>query len=498
MKKAAPGLASDTKRPKKKGGRAEDLIDFGGAPHQGTPDYPGGQLAWLEACLKYQMVVIAVGRRVGKTTFVRFLYLREAAVTPGLYQACYMAQNHKRAWAFYDSMLQAWEKIGLVKRHRDQGQDRWIETHSISWGDEPTVNEGAVFHFWSGEPGAHQGTAGEGLNRAVIDEAPLIEEKAWTSTLSPMLTTTRGKGLIIGSPYPDGVGFDWVEREWMKGQPGTKTYDPTYHSFSAPSESNPYNPRDWLKHQRARCMSKAEEACQYDGTFSRDLGAVFENLDSAFVLDYRDEGNIWTHSDPVKTASYVMGIDWGESIDSTVVTIWDIDTCTQVCAARFQKVPYEDQLKTIDMLIRRYEPHVMAEEKEVGRQLVKVLKIRYGDRVTGVVTAASGQWGKAGVITECRRRFQNKTWRFMNIPEQRDEFRLFSRKVLPAGGFRYEAPPGRHDDWVMSTAMASYRLPIADPKPERVVEAAPGAFTPEWMDWARKLNGPRRGYGRRR
>lgn len=110
-------------------GRESDLVEFEGIPHAGTPLYPGGQRAWLDACLSHPIVVIAVGRRVGKTTFVRFLWRQEAAMHKGFYVAAYMAQNHARAWGLYDLLLQSWGQVpGLIKRHRDQGQDRWIET----------------------------------------------------------------------------------------------------------------------------------------------------------------------------------------------------------------------------------------------------------------------------------------------------------------------------------------------------------------------------------
>lgn len=463
-------------------------------PHAGTPDHPGGQLAILRACYDYDVVVVAYGRQSGKSTLFRFLIYDEGAKHDGYYVCGYMAQGHPQAFGMYDLVLSSYGESGIVKRYRDSGQDRWIEFKPYG------RNSGARIYFWSGDEEAHAGAAGKALNRGVIDEASLVPESAWQNSMRPMFNATNGKALIIGSPYPEGVGFDWFEREWMKGLPGG---EPKYKSFNAPSESNPFANRDKIALGRKGCPSKAIEQCQYDGCFSRDLGAVFENLDAAFTLTYTDEGNRWVGEKPNKSATYLMGVDWGEKYDWTVVTIWDVATCNQVYLARFQG-DYEPQLATVSELIEAYNrPVVMADAKEVGRECVKLLRRRYGEAVNGVTWAATGQWGKNAAVTGARVRFQNKSWRFLNVPWQREEFRLFSRKTLDGGGVKYMAPPGRHDDAVMSTLCAAFRLPVREddsqtssPNPYvyKPDDDAPAPHSAGWFDWLRRINGP----GRRR
>ena len=41
-------------------------LEMGAKPHSGTPDHPGGQVAWILACLEYRLVCILCGRDVGK------------------------------------------------------------------------------------------------------------------------------------------------------------------------------------------------------------------------------------------------------------------------------------------------------------------------------------------------------------------------------------------------------------------------------------------------
>ena len=463
-------------------------------PHQGTPDHPGGQLAILRACYEYDVVVVAYGRQSGKSTLFRFLIYDEGAKHDGYYVCGYMAQGHPQAFQMYDAVLSAYQPSGIVKRFRDSGQDRWIEFHPYG------RNSGARIYFWSGDEEAHAGAAGKALNRGVIDEASLVPESAFVNTMAPMFNATNGRALIIGSPYPEGEGFDWFERAWLRGVDGP-TRDPKYKAFNAPSESNPFASREKIALGRRTCPSKAIEQCQYDGCFSRDLGAVFDNLDAAFVLPYKDEGNRWLGAPPDKNRQYIIGIDWGERFDWTVISVWDRLTCEQVYLARFQGL-YEEQLLTVAELVDKYnDAIVMADAKEVGRECVRLLRRRYGERVTGVVWAATGVWGKNAAVTGARVRFQNKSWKFLNVPWQREEFRLFSRKQLDGGGVKYQSPPGRHDDAVMSTLCAAFRLPVreddaptssANPYVYAPTDDAPERMSAGWMDWVRTLNGPRR------
>ncbi|MGB0686127.1 MAG: hypothetical protein ACPGQD_08135, partial [Planctomycetota bacterium] len=237
------------------GGRQEKLIlppiTSGAKPHTGTEEYPGGQVEVIEACLHFDVVVLCVGRRAGKTTCAAFLLMEEGARTEGVYFAAYVAQGHPQAEEMFEVLKQEWEMAGLLIRSKNKGQDRWCELRPFG------RNAGMKVWFWSGEKGAHKQCLGKGLHRLIIDEAGVIPVEAWSQTFSPMLVDRPGRALIIGTARPDGIGFAWFHDEWIAGQrtldgKPNKAYDDGYRSYSWPSESNPKLGREWIRKGRAR------------------------------------------------------------------------------------------------------------------------------------------------------------------------------------------------------------------------------------------------------
>ena len=87
--------------------------------------------------------------------------------------------------------------------------------------------------------------------------------------------------------------------------------------------------------------------------------------------------------------------------------------------------------------------------------------------------------------------FQQKAWSLINVPWQREEFRLFSRiKRGPnTTGFKYSAPSGAHDDSVAATLYAAYGLPFVRGNKLTLEPERPKTYTKEWWDLHVGLNG---------
>lgn len=456
------------------------------APHDGAGGYPG-QVTWIQACYAYRVVSIAVGRQVGKTTTVGFLFLEEPAHHKGFYYGAYMAQGHPQAREMYGKCLEAYEGGKIVKASRDNGQDRWIEL--IAYNN----NKGAKIYFVSGDEEAHIGFQGKALHRGVADEASHLPEAAYSATMVPMFNATKGRALILGSPYPEGIGFDWFERIWRKGDLDNPDRDPDYISFNAPSESNPHGDKWIIKSGRDGAINRQFEMCLYDGLFAKDTGAVFTNLEANFsIKGYKDEGNVWVSEQYTPKHRYVAGLDFGSVKDYSVLTIFTNEPHPrQVLLARFRG-DLTPQLVAIDKILARYnKPLIYVEGHESGVMISQMMRQKYGDACRVVKWSRGGQWDKESSVLRGQDFFQSAGWSLMDIKWQRDEFRLFSRvarskKNIGSSGFQYGAPNGCHDDAVAACLYAAYGLPLVHGAKLVLADETPKPMTAEWWDLIRK------------
>lgn len=450
------------------GPRKSYELTLGNRPHEGARGYLG-QMAWLEACLLYTFVVLAMGRRAGKTTLVPFVFLEDMAqLGPEFYVAAYMSQGHPQSKEMFRACLEAWEGANLVTdSHQDEGQDRWIELRGIN------DCTGAKIYFVSGESTAHPGFHGKGLHRAVIDEASLTPMEAFYQTIVPMLAG-GGKALVIGSPYPEGEGFAWFEDIWKKGEVGGERRDENYLSFNAPTECNPTLSDKMIGILRAACQSKEDELCLFDGLFAKDTGVVFTHLKTTFSLPCEEveTNRRWVGRAPRLGEPVAIGLDFGESEkgDATIAAAFSLETFDQLEVIRLRGVLYEDQVPILDEFYRRMGPNtiVVADGRAHGGHVVSVLRQRYGNWIHVVKWANGGQFDKASCVHHgihlCQSTSKPKvrTWHLLQIAQQEDEFRCYGKKPLPSGGWKYGAPSGKHDDWVSACLFASYRLPLVE------------------------------------
>lgn len=484
-------------------------ITSGAHPHNGRPEYRqefkcrdgetrtiGGQVLLIEAAMQFEICVVPLGRRCGKTTGCAFLLMEEGAHCDEFYFAAYVAQAHPQAEEMYEQLLSEWTEAGLVVRKKNKGQDRWIQLRPFG------RNQGMRVWFWSGEEGAHDNARGKGLHRLIIDEAGYVPIEAWTESFGPMLVDRQGKAVIMGTPNPEGVGFAWFRDEFLEGIDAEDSpRDPDYCSLNFPTEANPTNDVATVARWRARVRKRkgaAAEKSEYDALFMEDIGGVFENLNACFVLEpkYQDligHGDLWIFKEASRTTSYCMSIDWGEHDDRTAVGIFDQKTRDQVAAAYFERDNYDSQLECVDELYKRYfRPRIIADERDAGKRLCQELRNKYRTPVIGVKFSSGGDFDKGEWVTRCREFFMEARWRLMKIHGQREEVRLYSKKKLPSKGYRYEAPSGKHDDWVSMLIQVCFFLEQDYQGPAEDDED-PDPFSREWFLRMQKLQRQARG-----
>lgn len=478
-------------------------VSIDARPHEGTAEHPGGQKAILDACLErnpdgsrvYNIVTVCVGRRAGKTVLDGFALHELGARCYGrsrVFNAAYAAQGHPQAEEFYEWIKSEWAAAGLLLRHKNKGQDRWIL--SKPFGN----NLGVRLWCWSAEEGAHDNTRGKGLDLFMGDECGFWPVDAWLSTFLPMLGDRKGLALLTGTAKPEGVGFAWFRDIWLAGRPG-KLREEDHISFSAPSESNPTVDPDFFAKLRAVARKKGKdvERSEFDGVFVEDTGGVFTNIQEvcSVSVGYRDENRAYAENfDPDST--FVVGIDWGRHEDWTRVMAFDRETKEQAAMLSFFDVDYDTQFIYINRLLDElHNPLVVADARETGSYLCRRLTTEYGRPVIPVKWAYGGEDDKSLYVTRGMDQFQGLRVKLFDLEEIKEEFLVYSKRSLPnATGWRYEAPSGKHDD-IVSAYLFAARILHDTFQPTRGLMTEPDPFTRDWF--LKRTRQKRRGRRRR-
>lgn len=184
--------------------------------------------------------VLAAGRRWRKTSLGVLMSLEKAA-------------EGKRAWwvsADYPRALIGWRFLRFLVRQ--------IPGASIRESEHIVIipNGGEVQVKSAKEPDTLRGP---GLDRVVIDEAPLVQEHAWSEVLRLALAERKGDALFIGSPKGKG---DWFHTLFLRGQ---GQYE-DWISWQRPSFDNPdftHEEAELIREQEGEIVHLQEVLAQF-------------------------------------------------------------------------------------------------------------------------------------------------------------------------------------------------------------------------------------------
>lgn len=281
-----------------------------------------------------------------------------------------------------------------------------------------------------------------------IDEAPLIDPRAWYDVLRPIISDTQGEAALGGTPK----GHNWFWRECMaaKDAPdsaffqaptlGVAVVDGRLERRPHPLE-NPTFPFSEAVRMYQSLPSKTFEQ-EFLAAFVDDAGLVFRGVRGVSVLapGKREDGH-----------EYVFGVDWARSYDWTVVSVLDATSRQQVAVDRFNQIDYQVQLSRLQTMYNAWRPStIIAESNAMGQPLIEQLQ-RANLPVQAFTTTAQS---KASVIEGLALAIERGTVQLLADDTQMAELEAYDMQRLPGGTFKYGAPSGMHDDMVMALALA--------------------------------------------
>jgi len=279
-----------------------------------------------------------------------------------------------------------------------------------------------------------QSLRGEGLDFVVLDECAFMREESWSEALRPALSDRQGQAMFISTPK----GRNWFWHLWQRGQDGGE-----WQSWQRPTGENPFIAETEIQAAQ-HDLPERIFAQEYMANFLDDAGGVFRKvMDAARAMPAKPEPG----------AQYVMGVDWGRYEDFTVISILDMAKHEMVAMDRFNQIDYGFQTRRLKALAERYNPTtIIAEKNSMGDPLVTQLQ-KDGLPVWGFTTTNAT---KARIIEDLSLAFERSDLAILNDPILIGELQAYEMERLPSGLVRYGAPPGMHDDAVMSLALAWY------------------------------------------
>jgi hypothetical protein len=388
-----------------------------------------GQLKIHNSKARFRCVVC--GRRYGKTLMA-------------CNEICKFALRHKNSNNAWIAPTYKQSKIAyrLIRRALHK-----IITYKSDTELRLELPNGAVIQFFSSDN--YDALRGNGFHFIVIDEFADVDEKAWKEAIRPTLSDTNGKALLIGTPK----GMNFFYEVYQRGDPTSEIYNdfPEWESFSAPTSANPYI--------RASEIESARKELPED-TFNQEYGAAFLKSGAGVFKGLEEciKGELDPTYEPVPEHVYIGGWDAAKHADYSVLSIVDAHTRRLVYWERLNETDYPKQIKWIAETCKRFKATLYMDVTGIGSPLydfLRPLADKYGFPVEEYLFTNAT---KKTLIESLQLAIQHKEIEMPNIPVLVKEMRQFQHKILPSGTVTYEAPPGAHDDTVISLALAQYGL----------------------------------------
>lgn len=365
-----------------------------------------------------QIKVLSMGRRWGKTVLGGAAALGTAAAGGSVAWCAPQYKNTRPLWRVVERNLSFLQKRGLCKILIS---DRVVQF----------ANGGFLGIYSLDNPDS---VLGERFHLVVIDEAARVKPEAWHEALLPTLADFGGDAILISTPKPG-----WYRDEWYRA----KNDGEYMAAFTAPTNANPM-PTIQSAFEKAReRLPERIFRQEWLAEFVESSGQVFPRIREAV---YGPAEN----SPAAGSGQFVIGVDLAMKQDYTVFTVLDMVRMRVVEVVRMQKVMYSTQVERLAGLAGRYDPLAIIVEQNSKEEVVQQMF----DRGLPIVPFVTSNASKTAIINRLVLAFEHGTIEIPDDPDLIGELNSFEMSALTSGNMRYSAPPGLHDDMVMSLAFA--------------------------------------------
>jgi hypothetical protein len=328
-------------------------------------------------------------------------------------QIAWVSPIYKQAEKVYDEMVKAFIATNLIKVN---AQKLVIET-----------TNGSTIQFFSAE--RYDNIRGFTFDYLVCDEFAFMAEQAWTEVLRATVLVKGKKVLLISTPKGKNHFYNLFNLDGV---------NPQYKSFKQTSYDG-LAAKDEIDGARSTLPENVFKQ-EYLAEFVENGAGVFMNLQ--------------VNEAPPQTPKYYAGIDLGRAEDYTVLTVLN-DKANVVYCERWRQRTWQSIINEILPILHKYKCHTYIESNSVGDAIFEQIHTAYKN-VKPFYT--SGQ-SKQEIIESLQVSIQNSEFTILNKDWLKKEFELFTYEYSKTTrSIKYSAPPGFHDDGVMSCAIAYHAL----------------------------------------
>lgn len=363
--------------------------------------------------------VLALGRRFGKTTLGV-----DKLIHPAL-------QGYPVAWfaPTYKLLLEVWREclkaVAPIIDKKDASQKR-IE-----------LITGGVIEMWSLDGSTV--ARGRKYKRVVIDEAAMaaLLEAQWNEEIRPTLTDYEGDAWFLSTPK----GLNFFRTLFLRGQDPLMT---DYMSWQMPTLSNPFIKPSEVESARGDLPELTFEQ-EYLARFLENAGAVFRNIAACLT-------RLETCPADHEGHEIVIGLDWGQKRDFTVLSALCITCRREVELLRFNQVGWAFQRERVADFCQKWRVQGgLVETNSIGGPNLEAL-VAEGLPLFGFET--TGQT-KPPLIQSLALTLEREEFKWVDNPVATGELEAFESKTNShTGRISYGAPKSGHDDTVMARALA--------------------------------------------
>lgn len=300
---------------------------------------------------------------------------------------------------------------------------------------------------------------GPGLYGALLDEVDLMPREIWEAVIQPELASTGGSAMFIGTFNGRGLLYDLYkfgrdgQRDWKAWLlPASK---PTLNFLPDTPRGDQILSPGFLETVQKETSQKFFEQ-EYECVPLENAGMVFDRIDQNVIDEYREF--------PEVGHRYRIGLDVALREDWTVISVLDLTDWKFKYIYRTNKTDAELILSRIQLESNRWttntgRPEIMMDTTGMGDPMYETLTAK-GLNITPI---KFGQKNKMEMVKSLALKFNKDEIRIPRYDWLIDELKDYSYIKLPSGRYRYGAPPGKHDDGVVSLMLACWQLPPKQP-----------------------------------
>lgn len=377
--------------------------------------------------------VIVRGRRGGKTEEEIQGIVMDAVTNPGRHWL--VGPNYRQIKSI------AWTRLKAVL---DVDKD-WVfnEQELYCYNDNIRDSNGTPTRIELKGADKEDSLVGVALKSLRVDEAALVKNNVWSLVLRPMLADYKAQAYFYSTPR----GKNWFYDLYMRGVNG----DEGWKSWRQPTSINKYIPEEEIAEMK-RDMTEMMFSQEVMAEFLSEETGVFKKIRQCVVGSYKQ---------PVVGRFYVMGVDLAKTVDFTVLTVVDSVTREVVAWERFQDLAWSIQKLRVQELARKYNNALcVIDSTGVGDPVAEDLShsglsLWYQGEKPGFKFTNDS---KSQLINNLAIAIEQRRITFPFEPVLVDELQAFEYSITDGGRIKYGAPDGKHDDAVISLALACWAL----------------------------------------